>query len=77
MQESEMFKLDAQPQAKKTKHNKAMTPVRACQVASRLLTKIEVNPELASVLITIEEREAIQVLRDTTAKVIVHGLQRR
>jgi hypothetical protein len=50
-------------------HN-AMTPVRACQVATKLL-----KDEAAA--LTADERDAIQVLRDATAKLIVHGLQRR
>jgi hypothetical protein len=59
----------------------AMTPVRACQVASELLRRIESQPLLANgarpMDLTTDDHDAIQVLRDTTAKVIVHGLQRR
>lgn len=63
-------------------NTKSMTRVRACQVASALLQRMELltqirptdKPELTFGL---EEMEAIKVLRDSTAQLIVHGLQPR
>ena len=58
-------------------NTKPMTPVRACQVASKLLQKIEDASETVHGILSWEERDAIQVLRDATAKLITHGLQPR
>jgi hypothetical protein len=54
-----------------------MTPVRACQVASELLKNNADASDTMHGVLNEERVAAIQVLRDTTAKVIVHGLQRR
>jgi hypothetical protein len=64
-----------QPEAKQPK---PMTPVRACQVATQLLTRLEAYaliPETHRPWFTItgEELRAIEVCRNATAKAVTSG----